>query len=158
MQGRVRKTLNICHIELNIHVTALSARSSVTEVALHASTQFATIALTGFLCTRCGLGADSTGGSLDVSSSSVEPACVTAEVNIVEEEQNMWRRIKKGRKFDLDAGRRSATMLSLLRVKPHFVSESLITATLKDALSRTPRQAFPPREFERDPEITQSVI
>ena len=29
---------------------------------------------------------------------------VSAEVNIVEEEQNMWRRIQKGTKFQLDAG------------------------------------------------------
>ena len=93
------------------------------------------------LCTRCVVSADSTNRSFDVSSSG-EPACVTAEVNIVEEEQKMWRRIKKGTKFQLDAGRRSALLLSSQRVKPHFVAESLITSTVKDALSRTPRETF----------------
>ena len=46
-------------------------------------------------------------------------------------------------KFQLDAGRRSALLLSSQRVKPHFVAESLITSTVKDALSRTPREKFP---------------
>ena len=78
-----------------------------------------------------------------VSSSPVEPDCVAAEVNIVEEEQNMWRRIKKGTKFQLDAGRRSAFLLSSQQVKPHFVAQSLISSTVKDALSRTPRETFP---------------
>ena len=55
----------------------------------------------------------------------------------------MWRRIKKGTKFQLDAGRRSALLLSSQQVKPHFVAESLITSTVKDALSRTPRETFP---------------
>ena len=68
---------------------------------------------------------------------------MSAEVNIVEEEQNMWRRIKKGTKFQLDAGRRSALLLSCQQVRPHFVAESLITSTVKDALSRTPRETFP---------------
>ena len=54
----------------------------------------------------------------------------------------MWRRIKKGTKFQLDAGRRSPLLLSSQRVKPHFVAESLITSTVKDALSRTPRETF----------------
>ena len=34
-------------------------------------------------------------------------------------------------------------MLSSQRVKPHFVAESLITSTVKDVLSRTPRETFP---------------
>ena len=55
----------------------------------------------------------------------------------------MWRRIKKGMKFQLDAGRRSALLLSSQQVKPHFVAESLIASTVKDALSRTPRETFP---------------
>ena len=55
----------------------------------------------------------------------------------------MWRRIKKGTKFQLDAGRRSALLLSSQLVKLHFVAESLITSTVKDALSRTPRETFP---------------
>ena len=55
----------------------------------------------------------------------------------------MWRRIKKGTKFQLDAGLRSALLLSSQQVKPHFVAESLITSTVKDALSRTPRETFP---------------
>ena len=77
------------------------------------------------------------------SSSPVEPGYVTAEVNIVEEEQNMWRRVKKGTKLQLDAGRRSALLLSSQRVKPHFIAESLITSTIKNALSRALREAFP---------------
>ena len=55
----------------------------------------------------------------------------------------MWGRIKKGMKFQLDAGRRSALLSSSQRVKPHFVAESLITSTVKDALSRTPRETLP---------------
>ena len=61
----------------------------------------------------------------------------------VEEEQNMWRRIKKGTTFQLDAGRRSALLLSSQRVKPYFVADSLIMSTVKDALRRTPRETFP---------------
>ena len=49
---------------MNTRVTALSVRFFVSEVASHVSIHFAT--------------------------SSVEPVCLTAEVNIVEEEQNMW--------------------------------------------------------------------
>ena len=69
----------------------------------------------------------------------VEAVCVTAEVNIVEEEQNMWRRVNRGMKLQLDAGRRSALLLSSSqRVKTHLVAQSLITTTVKHALSRTP--------------------
>ena len=78
-----------------------------------------------------------------VSSSPVEPRCVTTEVNIVEEEQNMWKKIKKGTKLQLDAGRRSALSLSTQQVQPHFIAESLITSTIKNAWSRAPRKAFP---------------
>ena len=39
-------------------------------------------------------------------------------------------------------GRRSALFLSSQQVKHHFVAESLITSTVKDALSRTPRETF----------------
>ena len=109
------------------------------------------------LCTRCVLSADNTNNSFDISSST-KPICVTAEVNIVEEEQNMWRQIKKGTKFQLDAGRRSALLLSSQRVKPHFVAESLITSTVQDALSRTHVKRFLPQEFESDPEISLNLI
>ena len=108
------------------------------------------------LCTRCVFNVDDKNSCSNVSSSPVESDCVSAEVNIVEEEQ--WRRIKKGTKFQLDAGRRSALLLSSQRVKPHFVAESLIMSTVKDALSRTPREHFLPREFESDPEISLSLI
>ena len=91
------------------------------------------------LCTRCVFNVDDKNSCSNVSSSLVESDCVSAEVNIVEEEQN----IKKGTKIQLDAGRRSASLLSSQRVKPHFVAESLITSTVKDALSRTPRETFP---------------
>ena len=94
------------------------------------------------LCTRCVFNVDGKNSCPNVSSSPVESDCVTAEVNIVEEEQNMWRRIKKGTTLQLDAGRRSALLLSSQRVKPHFVAESLIASTVKDALSRTPRETF----------------
>ena len=75
----------------------------------------------------------------------------------------MWRRINKGTKFQLDARHRRALLLSSQRVKPHFVAERLITSTIKDALSRTPRETFPekhflPREFESDPEISLNLI
>ena len=49
-----------------------------------------------------------------------------AEGSIVEEEQNMWRRVKKGTKLQLDAGRRSALSLS---------SQRVITSTIRNALS-----------------------
>ena len=94
-------------------------------------------------CTRCVFNVDDKNSCSNASSSLVESDCVSAEVNIVEEEQNMWRRIKKGTKFQLDAGRRSAMLLSSQQVKPHFLAESLITSTVKDALSRTPRETFP---------------
>ena len=54
----------------------------------------------------------------------------------------MWRRIKKGTKFQLDAGRRSALLLSSKQVKSHFVAESLITSIVTDALSLTPLETF----------------
>ena len=54
----------------------------------------------------------------------------------------MWRRIKKGAKLQLEAGRKSALLLSTHRVKPHFIAESLIASTIKNALSRAPREAF----------------
>ena len=66
----------------------------------------------------------------NVSSSAVEPDCVSAEVNIVEEEQKMWRRITKRTKFQPDAGRRSALLVSPQRVKLHFVAESMITSKM----------------------------
>ena len=94
-------------------------------------------------CTRCVFNVDDKNTCSNTSSFLVESDCVSAEVNIVEEEQNMWRRTKKGTKFQLDAGRRSALLLSSQQVKPHFVAESLITSTVKDALSRTPRETFP---------------
>ena len=95
------------------------------------------------LCTRCVFNVDDKNSCSNASSSLVESDCVLAEVNIVEEEQNMWRRTKKGTKFQLDAGRRSALLLSSQQVKPQIVAESLITSTVKDALSRTPRETFP---------------
>ena len=95
------------------------------------------------LCTRCVFNVDDKNSCSNASSSPVESDCVSAEVNIVEEEQNMWRRIKKVTKFQLDAGRRGALLLSSQQVKPHFVAESVITSTVKDALSRTPRETFP---------------
>ena len=73
----------------------------------------------------------------------LNPVVLTAEVDIVEEEQNMWRRVKKGTKLQLDAGRRSSLLLSSQRVKPHFIAESLIASTIKNALSRAPREALP---------------
>ena len=68
------------------------------------------------LCTRCVLNVDSKNIGQTCSFSPVEPDCVTAQVNIVEEEQNMWRRVKRGTKLQLDAGRRSALLLSSQRV------------------------------------------
>ena len=94
------------------------------------------------LCTRCVFNVDGKDNCPNDSSSSVEPDGVTAEVNIVEEEQNTWRTDKKGTKLQLDAGRRSALLLSSQRVKPHFIAESLIMSTVRNALSRTPREAF----------------
>ena len=94
-------------------------------------------------CTRCVFNVDDKNSCSNASSPPVESDCVSAEVNIVEDEQNMWRRIKKGTKFQLDAGRRSALLLSSQQVQHHFVAESLITSTVKDALSRTPRETFP---------------
>ena len=84
------------------------------------------------LCTRCVFNVDGENNRPNDSSSPVEPGFVTAEVNIVEEEEDMWRRVKKGTKLQLDAGRRSALLLSSQRVKPHFIAESLITSTIKN--------------------------
>ena len=95
------------------------------------------------LCTGCVFNVDDKNGCSNASLSLVESDCLLAEVNVVEEEQNMWRRIKKGTKFQLGAGRRSALLLSSQQVKPHIVAESLITSTFKDALTRTPRETFP---------------
>ena len=47
------------------------------------------------LCANCVLRVEHKKGCSNDSSSSVGPVCVTAEVNIVEEEQSMWRRDKK---------------------------------------------------------------
>ena len=113
---------------MNINATALSVLFLVIEVALHVITQFATIALTNPICTRCVFNVDGRNICPNDSSFSVESDVVTAEVNIVEEEQNMWRRVKKGTKLQLDAGRRSALLLSSHRVKPHFIAESLSTS------------------------------
>ena len=67
---------------------------------------------------------------------------MAAGVIIVEEEQNTWRRVKRGTKLQLDALRMSALLLSSQRVKLHSVVESLITSAVKNALSRTPQQAL----------------
>ena len=107
---------------MNTNVTALSVLFLLIDVALHVFIQFATI-------NNCP----------NDSFSPVEVGCVKAEGNIVEEEQNMWRRVKKGTKLQLDAGRRSALLLSSQRVKLHFIAESLITSTM----SRAPREALP---------------
>ena len=71
----------------------------------------------------------------NASSSLVESDCVSAEVNIVEEEQNMWRRIKKGTKFQLDAGRRSA-LFAVISASETLLccAESLITSTVQRSL------------------------
>ena len=47
------------------------------------------------LCTRGVFNVDGKNSCPNVPSSPVEPDCVTTEVNIVEEKQNTWRRIKK---------------------------------------------------------------
>ena len=57
------------------------------DVALHVLIQFATIAPTRTLCTRCVFNVDDKSSCSNVSSSPVEPDCVSAEVNIVEETQ-----------------------------------------------------------------------
>ena len=44
---------------------------------------------------------------------------------------------QRGTKLQRDAKRRSALLLSLQRVKPHFVAESLITTTVKNAPDTT---------------------
>ena len=103
------------------------------------------------MCRKCVLDADNKRSCSNDSSSSVESVCVTSEVNIVKEEQNSGDEFKKGTKLQLDAGRRSALLLSLQRVKPHFVAESLITTTVKNALSRTPRPAFPATRIRARP-------
>ena len=95
------------------------------------------------LCTICVCNVDGKNNCPNDSFSPVDVCCVKAEGNIVEEEQNMWRRVKKGTKLQLDAGRRSALLLSSQRVKPHLIAESLITSTIKNALSRAPREALP---------------
>ena len=126
---------------MNTQVVVLSGLFLLIDVASHVLIQFVKIAPTT-LCTRCVFNVDVKNSCSNVSSSLVESDCVPAEVSIVEEEPNMWRRIK-GTKFHLVAGRRSALLLSSQQVKPHFVAESLITSTVKDALSRTPRETFP---------------
>ena len=95
-----------CHITMNTHVIVLSALFLLIDVVLHVLIQFATIAPYKTFCTRCVFNVDDKNSCSNASSSLVESDCVSAEVNIVEEEQNMWRRIKKETKFLLDAGRR----------------------------------------------------
>ena len=95
------------------------------------------------LCTKCVFNVDGENNCPNDSFSPVETDCVTAEVNIVDEEQSMWRRVKKGTKHQLDAGRWNALLLSSQRLKPHCIAESLITSTIKNALSRAPREAGP---------------
>ena len=51
-------------------------------------------------------------------------------------EQNAWWNLKKGTRFQLDAGRGTATTLATQQVKPRFVGESLTTTLVKDALTR----------------------
>ena len=93
---------------------------------------------------RCVFNVDDKNSCSNVSSSLVESDCVPAEINFVEEEQNMWRRIKKGTKFQLDAGPHKFFVAVIAASEnPHFVAESLITSTVKDTLSRTPRETFP---------------
>ena len=82
---------------MNTRVNALSFLS-------HVSIQVATIALTKLFVQNVLSMDNKKGFSMD-SCSSVEPVCVTAEVNIVEEEQNMWRRVQRETKLQLDTGR-----------------------------------------------------
>ena len=96
------KTLNNCHIEMNTRVTALSVHFFVIQVASHVSIQFATIALTRLFVQTVFSAWNIKQGCSNDSSSSVGPVCVTAEVNVVEEEQSMWRRVKRGTKLQLD--------------------------------------------------------
>ena len=152
--GGVGTTLNSCHSEFNTRVTALSAGFSVIEVTPRVTIQFATVALTK-LGTKCVLNVDNEKSRPNDSSSSVEPSCATADVNIVEEEQKMWRRVeKKGTKLQLNTGRRGASQ----QVRPHLVAESLITMTvIKRSHPDTCDKHFLPRTRKRDqpePELT----
>ena len=106
-----------CHITMNTHVIVLSALFLLIDVVLHVLIQFATIAPTRPFVQGVFFNVDDKNSCSNASSSLVESDCVSAEVNIVEEEQSMWRRIKKGTKFQLDAGRRSALLLSSQQVK-----------------------------------------
>ena len=74
----------------------------------------------GDLCGRFVFNVDYKRSCSNDSSSSEEPVCETAEVNIVEEEQNMWRRVKRGTKLQLDAGRRCALLLLSLQRATHL--------------------------------------
>ena len=77
------KTLNSCHIVMNTRVTALSVQFFVMSI------QFATNCLTKLFVQNV-FSTWTTVGCSDDSSSSVYAVCVAAEVNIVEEQQNMW--------------------------------------------------------------------
>ena len=76
---------------MNTRVTALSVQFFVIEVASHVMIQIATIALMSPFVQNV----FSTWPIRGVVPMILpfEPVCVTAEVNIVEEEQNMWRRV-----------------------------------------------------------------
>ena len=100
---------------MNTHVIVSSALFLLIDVASHALIQFATIAPTRPF-------AQSVLSTLMIRT--VVPMLLLLLLN----------------QIACDAGRRSALLLSSQRVKPHFVAESLITSTVKDALSRAPRE------------------
>ena len=87
------------HIMMNTHVIVSSALFFLIVAASHVLIQFATIAPIRPFARGVFSTVDDKSSCSNVSSSAVQPDCVSAEVNIVEEEQNMWRRIKKGTKF-----------------------------------------------------------
>ena len=66
------------------------------DVASHVLIQFATIAPTRPFAQGAFSNVDDKNSCSNVSSSLVESDCVPAEVNIVEEEQNMWLTSQEG--------------------------------------------------------------
>ena len=137
LEFRIEKILHISHVTAISHIPAQSACFRVTSGVSRAMNLFAAAVLTKLFCARCVLTADEPKLGLDQEASAIGvTTSVPAEVNAVEEKPNM-RRVKEGDTFSTGCRtKKSDDAESTTSETSHLVAESVITKTVKDAVSK----------------------
>ena len=95
------------------------------------------------LCTRCVSNVDDKNSCSNASSSLVESDCVSAEVHIRRGGAEYVATNQERNEISAGCRTQKCFIVVIAASETHFVAESLITSTVKDALSRTPRETFP---------------